>query len=54
METIQMNKLITSSTDEKTDEIDEILQDAENIILASNGDTKKHIRNKGLNAQKSL
>ena len=43
-----MNKLITSSTDEKTDEIDEILQDAENIILASNGDTKKHIRNKGL------
>ena len=29
-----MNKLITSSTDEKTDEIDEILQDAENIILA--------------------
>ena len=48
METIQMNKLITSSTDEKTDEIDEILQDAENIILASNGDTKKHIRNKGL------
>ena len=48
METIQMNKLITSSTDEKTDEIDEILQDAENIILSSNGDTKKHIRNKGL------
>ena len=43
-----MNKLITSSTDEKTDEIDEILQDAENIILASNGDAKKHIRNKGL------
>ena len=43
-----MNKLITSSTDEKTDKIDEILQDAENIILASNGDTKKHIRNKGL------
>ena len=31
-----MNKLITSSTD------------AENIILASNGDAKKHIRNKGL------
>ena len=27
-----MNKLITSSTDEKTDEIDEILQDAENIM----------------------
>ena len=43
-----MNKLITSSTDEKTDEIDEILQDAENIILASNRDTKKHIRNKCL------
>jgi VanW family protein len=48
METIQMNKLITSSTDEKTDEIDEILQDAENIILASNGVAKKHIKNKSL------
>ena len=43
-----MNKLITSSTDEKTDEIDEILQDAENIILASNGVAKKRIKNKSL------
>ena len=43
-----MNKLITTNTDEKTDEIDEILHDAENIILSSNGDAKKHIRNKAL------
>ena len=43
-----MDKLITTNTDEKTDEIDEILHDAENIILSSNGDAKKHIRNKAL------